>query len=180
MEETKNEMLNISREQLDAVVNEAVKKAMSNRGVPERQKRVMERILKVRFYKDKLVRKFGNVEEERDDRNKLVAYMDVTLDGQDAPEKVEYLKFLDKTPQYRALVKKSETKELVEVEDPAHDGGKFVIENPDEAKIERKNFTPRVEFAEVTRRVKTSEIEIMEGPFVGEVFTIVDNEVANF
>lgn len=176
MEETKNEMLNISREQLDAVVNDAVKKAMSNHGVPERQKRVMERILKVRFYNDKLVRKFGNVEEERNDRNKLVAYMDITLDGEDKPEKVEYLKFLDKTPQYRALIKKTDTKEIVETEDPNHDGGKFITENPDEAKIERKSFTPRVEVSEVTRRVKTYEVEMLEGPFVGKVFTIGDEE----
>ena len=184
MEETKNEvkseLISISKEQLDAVVDEAVKKAMINRGVPEKMKRVMERIVKVRFYKDKLVRKFANVEEEQDEKGKTIWYMDITLDGQEEVEKVEYLKFLDRTPQYRAFVKKTEYKELVEVDDPNHEGGKFVTENPDEAKIERKNFTARVENAEVTKRVKESEIEIMEGPFSGQKFTIVDNDTANF
>ena len=171
MENTQN--LNISREQLDAVVADAVKKALANK-IAEKPKRVTERIVKVRFYKDKLVRSYSNVDEQRDDRGKLIAWVDITLDGQEEPERVEYLKFLDKTPQFRALVKKVTFDEIVESE------GEFRTVNPDEAKIERKNFNPRVEVAEVTKKVKKSDIEIMEGSHQGEVYTIIDNETANF
>src|SRR3990167_7285994 len=152
--------LNITKEQLDAVVADAVKKALANRGATEKPKRVTDRIAKVRFFKDKLVRGYGNVDDKRDERGKLVAYMDVTLDGEDKPERVEYLQFLDKTPQYRVMIKRVNIDEIIESE------GEFRTVNPDEAKIDRK-------------KVKTSDIEVMEGPFQGQKFTVVDNDCLN-
>ena len=188
MEQTQNKMdttntqsdlpikdeIRISKAQLDAVVADAVKKALAGR-TSEKPKRITDRIVKVRFYKDKLVRSYGNVDEQRDTATgKLVAYMDVTLDDQVKPERVKYLEFLDKTPQYRALVKKISFDEIVESE------GEIQTKNPDEAKIEKKNFVSRVETAEVTKRVKKSEIELMEGPFAGQTFTVEDNKTVNF
>ena len=172
MNEEKQNEIKLSREQLDAVVADAVKKALGSRGI-EKPKRVTERIAKVRFHNDKLVRKYSNVEEQRDERGKLVAYVDITLDGEEKPDRVIYLNFLDKTPQYRVLIKKTYIEEVVESE------GEFRTVNPDEAKIERKNFTSSVEVAEVTKKHKKSDIEVMEGPYQGQTFTVVDNDSLN-
>ena len=83
------------------------------------------------------------------------------------------LNFLDKTPQYRALVKKVRIDEVVESE------GEFRTKNPDEAKIEHKNFQSVIAVAEVTKKVKISDIEVMEGPYLGQTFTVTDNDCLN-
>ncbi len=171
--------ITITKEHLDSVVADAVKKALAGRGTQEKPKRVTERFAKVRFYKDKLVRKYDNVSERRNDMGRLVAYMDITLDGVEAPERVEYLNFLDKTRQYNALIKKVHYEEQVIIEDPNHTGGTFKTVNSDEAGIERKNFQPIIVDAEVTKKVKTSDIEILDGPYAGQTFTVIDNDCLN-
>lgn len=176
-EEVKNsdkEVVSLERGELNSLISEAVDRAMKNRGVPQKAKRVTERTATVRFHEDKLVEHYGNVYEEKDQHGKLVAYMDIKLNGEKAIFKVEYLKFLNSPNSHDVVIKKQRMEEIVESE------GTFRTVNPDEARIERKNFTARVEEAEVTRRVYTSDIEVTEGPYKGQTFTgVINDDVLN-
>ena len=165
--------ITITESHLKALIDESVSAAVKNRGVLLKPKRVTEREATVRFHEDKLVVGYGNVREEKDKFGKNITYMDIQLDGQEEPVTVEYLKFLDSNNKHKVKIIKRNVEEIVYSE------GTFKTVNPDQARIEKKNFTARVEEAEVTNKKLTSEIEVADGQYKGQTFTVVDNEVLN-
>ena len=172
-------IITTTEEHLNEIIKSKVEEAMKNRGIPQKAKRVTESIATVRFHNDKLVIWYGNHFEELDARNKLVGYMDIKLDGEEELVRVNHLNFLNTAPKYNVLIKKVTIVEQVKVDDPNRTGGTFTTVNPDEGHLERKNFNPRVEVAEVRRKNKESDIEVLEGPFKGQTYHVIDNDVLN-
>jgi len=142
----------------------------------EKPKRVTERIAKLRFHKDKPVIWYGNVREKRDaETEKMVAYMDIKLYEQDKKETVEYLGFLNSPNQYKVVKKSTDMREFTE------SFGTFIPENPNPADESfSKRWSTQETEEEVIRREYVSVVEVLDGPYKGQVYTVIDNDALNF
>ena len=171
-----NEKVEISKIQLDALVSRLEILEKRGQGIVK-PKRVTERVASLRFHEGKPVVWYGNVREKKDkDTGKLVAWMDIKLFEREEPaslQTVEYLAFLN---EHNSVQVKIVSKKMTEFRESA---GVITTVNPDPAKISGKSFQPQEVDAEVVRREYTSEVEVLEGPHKGELFTVVDNDALN-
>lgn len=161
-----DEMLSISRKQLQAIIQEEVQKGLV--GGVKTPKRVTERVANLRLHDGKPVVGYGNVREIREkDTNKMVAFMDISLFGEKEPVKVNYLEFLN-TPNFvQVLVKKQTAEEVVK------NDGVMSAENPDP--LNNKNFQSFETDMEVVSYRYTAEVEVLEGEQKGKTFTLPAN-----
>ena len=177
-EETQEKTITITESHLKAMMSEVAEEAIRNRGVQKLAKRVDSWVGTVRFYKDKLVVWYGNVRrsDDKDAEGRFVWLMDIKLDQKEGLTTVKHLDFLNQVGEYannnhKVKILKRNVEEVIE------DTEELRTENPDERN--NKNFVPRVIEAEVVAKKVTSEIEVISGPYAGQKFTVVDNDVLN-
>lgn len=130
-------------------------------------KRVTEHTARVRVHEGKPVVWCGNVKEKKDaSTGKLVAWMDLKLDGSDKVVMVEYLDFLNAPNHVLANIKSQKMEQFETVL-----GVRNAI-NPDEAKINSKNWKSKEVEDRVVTRKYTVTVEILEGDLQGKEFVI--------
>lgn len=139
-----------------------------------RAKKVTSHTATLRFHEGKPVIWYGNVKEIKEkDTGKLVAWMDIELQGVKEKLRVEYLDFLNSPNSVRVLIKEQKLKEIRQSE------GIITTVNPDQAKISSKTpWTPQEVEAEIVTRKYIATVEVIEGDHKGEVF-ILPNDCLN-
>ena len=167
-----NETVTITKKQLQGLLDRLENVERSQKF--EKPKRVTEHFGTIRVYNGKLVIWFGNVRDIWDnERNKDIAYMDIKLEGQEKPETVNYLDFLNSPTSVRVEIKKQVAEEVREL---PRTGPTQAFVNPDEA-----NWTGKFKSwqggqdLEVVSYKYQVELEILEGELVGKVFNVPAN-----
>ena len=170
--ENKNEMVTMTKGQLKGLLDRVENLERGQKH--ERPKRVTEHFATMRIHEGKPVIWFGNVKEKWDDKlDKLVAWMDIKLEGQDKPVTVEYLEFLNSPTSVRVEIKSQKAEEIREL---PKIGQTTAFENPDQG-----NWTGKFKSwqggqdLEVVSFKYQAEIEILEGELVGKTFSIPSN-----
>lgn len=166
-EEEKTETVTMTKAQLEAIIDDRIK----NQRVPERPKRVTDRIARLRFYEDMPVTSYSNIKEKKDvDNGKLVAWMDITTlakNGETKKFTVPYLEFLNSGNSVQVQIKKVDIQVQETVED------KFSTVNPNPK--DNKNWSSSEIEGAVTRETRTMDILVLEGDHKGEEYTVDSN-----
>lgn len=136
----------------------------------QKPKKVTEHFANIRFHDGKPVVWYGNVHEVKDKlTGKLVAYMDIKLDGEEGTERVEYLAFLNTPNSVKVEIKKQEAQQIV-----TSLGVRRAV-NLDEAKISGQKFAAREYEDEVVSYEYTATIEVIDGEHKGETYIVPSN-----
>ena len=158
-----NEMVQVPKEQWEGILADVAK--LKKGPIYERPRRVTERIARLRFFKGKPVIWYGNVREIRNEKlGKFIAFMDIKVFGSKELIEVEYIKFLNERNWCEVLIKEQRAEEIIE-----RKGRKRTI-NPDPV-FNRKFQQIEVE-DEVVSFEYEADVEVLEGEFKGEVFTV--------
>ena len=154
----------MTRSQLEALIDEKIK----NRSVPEKPKRVTDRIARVRFHEENPVISYSNVREKKDpDTAKQVWWMDIeTLDkdGKITKFDVPYLGFLNTPNSVTVQIKRTEL-EVVETSE-----GRLNTVNPN-PKDDKKFHGQEVDASVVTEK-QTMTVIVLDGEYKGREFSI--------
>lgn len=168
-QEDKNEVVTITRRQLQGLLDrvENIERGQKY----EQPKRVTEHHGTIRVYEGKPVVWFGNVKEKWDGvQDKMIAWMDIKLEGQEKLVTVEYLEFLNSPTSIRVEIKSQKAEEIRKV---PKTGPTMAFENPDEANWtgKFKNWQGGQELEEISYKYQ-AEIEILEGELVGKTYFV--------
>lgn len=160
------ETLTMTRAQLEAIIDDKIK----NRGVPQKPKRVTDRVARMRVHNGKVVIGYGNVKERMDmNVGKPVAWMDITLEDNSVVT-VPYLDFLNSPNSVQVQIK------LMSVEEVVTSEGYLKTQNPNPKDI--KNWSSAEIEAAVTSEKRTVTVIILDGDLKGKEL-VVDSNALN-
>ena len=169
VETTSTKMVSISEGQLKGLLDRLENLERGQKF--ERPKRVTTHVATMRVYEGKPVVWYGNVKESWDDKqDKMIAYMDIKLEGQEKSVNVNYLDFLNSPTSVQVEIKSQKAEEIREL---PKTGPTAAFQNPDEA-----NWTGRFKSwqggqdLEVVSYKYQAEVEILDGDLRGKTFSV--------
>ena len=149
--------------QLEAIIDSRIK----NRGVPQKPKRVTERIARIRIHEGQPVVWYGNVRSKKDIENgEKILMMDIKCGEAQTKYTVPYLEFLNTPNSVQVQIKVMDVKEVEKSE------GTVMAENPDP--VHDKKFRPQEVEATVVTQERTATVIVLDGDLKGQEFVIPD------